>query len=301
MQNSITINNQQLLVKEYQGKRVVTFKDIDTVHNRPPGTAGRNFRANRKHFNEGEDYYKIQSDEIRRVGINSPRGGIVVTESGYLMLVKSFTDDLSWNIQRQLVNTYFNNNGIQSSQQNKITIKYYNNIPILLIKDLCIYTGLNYHIIKYYLYKLDRGIDYNILSSNEVLELRDENPSLVLKPQVCRITIITQSGFDKIMKLFKQNKNIKLPKNLIPISWKNNELQKQSTSFIDNFKTIKLTPEHNKIITQIKTNFTTMNTLFEALDENIDVEGTQSIMNTLQLLSMISVKLCVNLNSLELQ
>jgi hypothetical protein len=31
----------------------------------------------------------------------------VVTESGYLMLVKSFTDDLAWDVQRQLVNTYF--------------------------------------------------------------------------------------------------------------------------------------------------------------------------------------------------
>lgn len=40
------------------------------------------------------------------------RGGFhgnltVITESGYLMLVKSFTDDLAWQVQRQLVNTYF--------------------------------------------------------------------------------------------------------------------------------------------------------------------------------------------------
>lgn len=107
MQNAITINNQQLSVKEYQGKRVVTLRDIDTVHNRPQGTAGRNFRVNKKHFIENEDYYKIQSDEIRLVGLKSPNGGIVVTESGYLMLVKSFTDDLAWEVQRQLVNTYF--------------------------------------------------------------------------------------------------------------------------------------------------------------------------------------------------
>lgn len=64
MQNAITINNQQLSVKEYQGKRVVTLRDIDTVHNRPQGTAGRNFRVNKKHFIENEDYYKIQSDEF---------------------------------------------------------------------------------------------------------------------------------------------------------------------------------------------------------------------------------------------
>ncbi len=30
-----------------------------------------------------------------------------MTESGYLMLVKSFTDDLAWEVQRQLVSSYF--------------------------------------------------------------------------------------------------------------------------------------------------------------------------------------------------
>ena len=29
------------------------------------------------------------------------------TESGYLMIVKVFTDELAWNVQRQLVNAYF--------------------------------------------------------------------------------------------------------------------------------------------------------------------------------------------------
>ena len=32
---------------------------------------------------------------------------ILLTESGYLMLVKSFTDDIAWSVQRQLVNSYF--------------------------------------------------------------------------------------------------------------------------------------------------------------------------------------------------
>lgn len=32
---------------------------------------------------------------------------VVVTESGYLLLVKSFTDDLAWQVQKQLVKVYF--------------------------------------------------------------------------------------------------------------------------------------------------------------------------------------------------
>lgn len=109
---TVTINSTDISVKEYKGKRVVTLKEIDQCHGRPDGTAGRNFRNNRQHFVEGEDYFsiKLTNDEIRRqfgAGKNAGKTMTVVTESGYLMLVKSFTDDLAWDVQRQLVNSYF--------------------------------------------------------------------------------------------------------------------------------------------------------------------------------------------------
>lgn len=101
-------------IREYDGQRVVTFKDVDTVHERAEGTARRNFSKNKAHFIEGTDFYKagpgnIQLDEIRTVGIDKPNNVslTLITESGYLMLVKSFTDDLAWKVQRALVNTYF--------------------------------------------------------------------------------------------------------------------------------------------------------------------------------------------------
>lgn len=108
-----TINNAEISIKEYSGQRVVTFKDIDAVHGRPDGTASRNFRTNRERFVEGEDFYTLnQPDEIRRFGLERPQGGtpdsvILITESGYLMLVKSFTDDLAWKVQRELIKGYF--------------------------------------------------------------------------------------------------------------------------------------------------------------------------------------------------
>ncbi len=43
-----SINDIPLGIKEYKGKRVVTFKDIDTAHERPAGTARRNFNQNKK-------------------------------------------------------------------------------------------------------------------------------------------------------------------------------------------------------------------------------------------------------------
>lgn len=112
MSNVITIENTEMQIREYNGQRVVTFKDIDMVHQRPTGTAYRNFRNNKQHFVEGEDFIKICVDEIRRnkimdISAKARADITMITESGYLMLVKSFTDDLSWKVQRQLVNAYF--------------------------------------------------------------------------------------------------------------------------------------------------------------------------------------------------
>lgn len=51
---------------------------------------------------------EVGTDFVQTYGFseNAP-SGMLITESGYLMLVKSFTDGLAWEIQRQLVNTYF--------------------------------------------------------------------------------------------------------------------------------------------------------------------------------------------------
>lgn len=107
----VKINNTDLSVKEFRGQRVVTFKDIDMLHGRVEGTAKRNFNENKKHLVKDVDYFLIKQsnfskDEIRTLEIPN-RGITFLTESGYLMLVKSFQDDLAWEVQRELVNKYF--------------------------------------------------------------------------------------------------------------------------------------------------------------------------------------------------
>ena len=105
------IGNHEISVKTYNGKRVVTFKDIDTVHERPEGTARKRFSDNRDRFIEGTDFFKISPSEFRTtIGDMDSRQQndiTLISESGYLMLVKSFTDDLAWTVQRQLVDSYF--------------------------------------------------------------------------------------------------------------------------------------------------------------------------------------------------
>ena len=112
MSEAMIVQGTALQIKEYRGKRVVTFKDIDTVHKRPDGTASRNFRENRQRFISGVDFYSVEitNDEFRRqfgISKNAGRTITLITETGYLMLVKSFTDDLAWKVQRELVDSYF--------------------------------------------------------------------------------------------------------------------------------------------------------------------------------------------------
>ena len=61
----VHIGNSDISIKEYNGQRVVTFKDIDMVHGRPDGTARKRFSDNRNRFIDGEDYFVVSADEIR--------------------------------------------------------------------------------------------------------------------------------------------------------------------------------------------------------------------------------------------
>lgn len=115
MNNLIKIENQELQIKEFNGQRVVTFKDVAKVHEMDFENVKRNFTNNKHHFIKNEDFFEISIKEFRekfspnsKTGRGNPNVNmILLTESGYLMAVKSLTDDLAWKVQRQLVNCYF--------------------------------------------------------------------------------------------------------------------------------------------------------------------------------------------------
>lgn len=112
MAELIKIEDTEMQVREYNGQRVVTFKDIDAVHKRAKGTARNAFNRNKKYFIKGVDYITLTPEEQAnidyvRLTYIPTKGITLLTESGYLMVVKTFNDDLSWQVQRQLVNAYF--------------------------------------------------------------------------------------------------------------------------------------------------------------------------------------------------
>ena len=170
-------------IKIWNDQRVVTFNDIDKVHKRPEGTASRNFKSNRKHFIKDVDYFLITRDifngrnpsikEKLNIETIPPKGITLFTETGYLMLVKSFQDDLSWKVQRILVSSYFNCRKLQNEAINRSDVPQPNegHYPSLantwmkdhepLFKQICSAYGISRKEL-YHKILLDIGDDYNV-------------------------------------------------------------------------------------------------------------------------------------------
>ncbi|MBA3006154.1 MAG: ORF6N domain-containing protein [Desulfocapsa sp.] len=146
MAKPVKIEDRKVTPMFYQGRPVVTLRMVDEFHGRVERTALRNFKTNRKHFIEGEDFFMVPYEEWKellgggtavRNSYGGPgkkeagestkfvgsRGGIAgrnssrdkqrnpmifLTETGYLMVVKSLTDDKAWAIHRAMVKAYFN-------------------------------------------------------------------------------------------------------------------------------------------------------------------------------------------------
>lgn len=212
MSNLVCINQQPLEVKEYKGQKVLTLSDIDAVHKRPDGTARKRFNDNKKHFIENVDYFKVkpsdfQLSEKRTFSITSPRGATLVTESGYLMLVKSFTDELAWDVQRQLVNCYFNNrtpiqenNLPETYEKDKATVKIYKGRQVMTMSDIVRIVDSKRCNVYYHIKRNQdlfiEDVDYHILQGKELKKFKKEN--LGISSAVSTLFIMEKSGLDKL-------------------------------------------------------------------------------------------------------
>lgn len=205
MSKEITINKQTLQVKQYNGQNVVTFKDIDLCHERREGTASRNFRANKRHFIEGTDYFKISPDEFRRtIGNMDKRQNnevFLITESGYYMIVKSFTDELSWVVQRELVNTYFKYKEEPAALVPQKPYEYFDKTwkgePVLTARDIQHMTGIfRTTVVSWMKSNGTILLDYYVLTGRELMKFKAENPRI--GKSVRALYVITKNGFNSL-------------------------------------------------------------------------------------------------------
>lgn len=105
----LEINGVKIERKEYKGVPVLTVWDISEVHNRKAKTIGQSFSRNRKNLIENEDYYIVDKAklselkiEIKTIIPNNVKSIILFTSSGYLKLVKTFTNNAVYKIIKQI-------------------------------------------------------------------------------------------------------------------------------------------------------------------------------------------------------
>lgn len=110
----IKIENKELEIKEWNNLRVISVYDIAKLHEREVKRVNEQFKRNKEKFIENIDYFIITKEEMMESQFatalskySNNKEEVLFTETGYLMLVKTFNDDLSWIIQRMLVNSYF--------------------------------------------------------------------------------------------------------------------------------------------------------------------------------------------------
>lgn len=209
MTQLVKIENQSIAVKEYKGQKVVTFKDIDAVHGRAAGTARRNFNANRRQFAEDKDFYHIKAlDEIRSTGLSpNPNGIIVLTETGYLMLAKSLTDDLAWKVQRKLVENYFHAPCQPIQQQMKLDepwcyeYKTWHGVQVVTLRDIAVLTGTSLNALQTYMGRHRKDFkpdEAQMLAGDSIREFREENPNVYMS-RVLALWVLTAKGAKKLV------------------------------------------------------------------------------------------------------
>ncbi|QTA83877.1 DNA-binding domain-containing protein, KilA-N-like [Desulfonema limicola] len=132
----VTVMGKEIEQVEYKGMPVVTLRMMDELHERPEGTARNAFFRHKDKLIEGEDYFEVPFEEWSQIiavkifngdpdensenNLKQRNPIKFLTVSGYLMLVKSFTDDLAWKVQRELVKNYFTTRANYSQVRGKL-------------------------------------------------------------------------------------------------------------------------------------------------------------------------------------
>ena len=173
--------------------------------------------------------------EKRTLGFEVPNRGLtLITESGYLMLVKSFTDDLAWDVQRQLVNLYFR---VQSQTAivpvendmpvlpSRLVVRTYKGKKVVTLVDLAYYFGVTTDSIRYYAHTyFEKDTDYYCLQGYDLLEFKSQNMGAGRFSK--HLYVFTQSGVKKL----SENYGFDINNDQLAILSANNTIREASAS-----------------------------------------------------------------------
>jgi len=129
IQRYVKVNSNDLKIKEYKNERVVTIYDVAKLHEVNNKIIKENFNNNKHYLIENEDYFILSKIEYEnfvneKLGkeYNATKEIILFTEQGYLLIAKSITGEKAWDIQRQLVKSYFKVKELKELKNNNLPI-----------------------------------------------------------------------------------------------------------------------------------------------------------------------------------
>ena len=121
----LEINGVKIERKEYNGVPVLTSWDIAKIHEKENRRINENFKNVKEKLVLNEDYFALTRKEISESNIsiqkkipNNVKTIYLFTEMGYLMLSKTFSDEFSWQIQRELIKNYFKLKKLKNALEN---------------------------------------------------------------------------------------------------------------------------------------------------------------------------------------
>ena len=115
LKQHVNENEHEMEIRKYNDEIVLTSNDISKLHNKEIREIHYILERNINRFTKNVHYYEIDRKEAKSISnafgklftSNNQKKAYLFTERGYLLLVKPFEDEQSWNVQDMLINNYF--------------------------------------------------------------------------------------------------------------------------------------------------------------------------------------------------
>lgn len=131
------------------------------------------------------------------------------------MLVKSFSDDLAWTVQRELVNFYFRGRTpapkpkqlTLETNEYTYTPKTYKGEPVITLADFEHFIGVKPPTVRYILKNYcERELDYITITRAALAEFKEENPDVCHAAK--SITVLTKRGVETLKDIYDSRVDI---------------------------------------------------------------------------------------------
>lgn len=191
-------------IRNYNGKRVFTFKDVDTFFSLPEGRASSLFYRYKEMFSDN-DYIWITYPDTKHMGIEGSRCNLLTASGVNKILNKAVhTAFRVENTETSEVKSEESKTANQKDKKPKIKFhkmgfyfeKTYKGKKVVTLDDIAAFTGINKSTARVFFNRSCYiGKDFDFLRGDSLAEFFKENPKCT---KCTRLIVVYQSGYEKL-------------------------------------------------------------------------------------------------------